>query len=54
MGTLVDRARGAVYGHLVGDALGVPYEFTHHIETVEWRGHGTHNQNRAPGATTAP
>ena len=44
MGTLVDRARGAVYGHLVGDALGVPYEFTHHIETVEWRGHGTHNQ----------
>ena len=40
----VDRIRGAIYGHLVGDALGVPYEFTHHIETVEWRGHGTHNQ----------
>jgi ADP-ribosylglycohydrolase len=34
----------AVYGHLVGDAIGVPYEFGHHIETVELRGHGTHNQ----------
>ncbi|MGI8998922.1 MAG: ADP-ribosylglycohydrolase family protein, partial [Candidatus Limnocylindria bacterium] len=41
---MIDRVRGAIYGHLVGDALGVPYEFTHHIETVEWRGHGTYNQ----------
>jgi ADP-ribosyl-[dinitrogen reductase] hydrolase len=39
-----DRIAGAIYGHLVGDALGVPYEFTHHIEIVEWRGLGTHNQ----------
>ena len=34
----------AILGHLVGDAIGVPYEFGHHIETVELRGHGTHNQ----------
>ena len=33
-----------MYGHLVGDAIGVPYEFGHHIESVELRGHGTHNQ----------
>jgi ADP-ribosylglycohydrolase len=39
-----DAVRSAVYGHLVGDAIGVPYEFGHHIETVELRGHGTHNQ----------
>src|SRR5687767_15859369 len=39
-----ELVRGAVYGHLVGDAIGVPYEFGHHIETVELRGHGTHNQ----------
>jgi ADP-ribosylglycohydrolase len=42
--TTSDHLRGAIYGHLIGDALGVPYEFGHHIETVEWRGHGTHNQ----------
>ena len=35
---------GAIHGHLVGDALLVPYEFTHHIESVEWRGHGSHHQ----------
>src|SRR5687767_5619235 len=39
-----ELVRAAVYGHLVGDAIGVPYEFGHHIETVELRGHGTHNQ----------
>ncbi len=39
-----ERMRAAVYGHIVGDAIGVPYEFGHHIETVELRGHGTHNQ----------
>ena len=39
-----DVVRAAVYGHLVGDAIGVPYEFGHHIDTVELRGHGTHNQ----------
>jgi ADP-ribosylglycohydrolase len=43
---LNDRLRGAVWGHLVGDALGVPYEFkdASQIRTVEWHGHGTHNQ----------
>ncbi len=41
---LIDRARGAIYGHLIGDALGVPYEFSRRVEAVEWRGHGTHNQ----------
>lgn len=40
----LDRIRGAIYGQLIGDALGVPYEFTHHVEIVEWRGHGTYNQ----------
>ena len=39
-----EQLRAAVYGHLVGDAIGVPYEFGHHIEGVELRGHGTHNQ----------
>jgi ADP-ribosylglycohydrolase len=41
---MTDPIRSAAYGHLVGDAIGVPYEFGHHIETVELRGHGTHNQ----------
>ncbi len=44
MSTQIDRARGAVYGHLIGDALGVPYEFSRRVETVEWRGYGTHDQ----------
>jgi ADP-ribosylglycohydrolase len=38
------RVAAGIWGHLVGDAIGVPYEFSHHIETVELRGHGTHNQ----------
>jgi ADP-ribosylglycohydrolase len=41
---MTDPIRSAAYGHLVGDAIGVPYEFGHHIDTVELRGHGTHNQ----------
>jgi ADP-ribosyl-[dinitrogen reductase] hydrolase len=40
----IGLTRAAVFGHLVGDAIGVPYEFGHHIERVELRGHGTHNQ----------
>jgi ADP-ribosyl-[dinitrogen reductase] hydrolase len=38
--------RTAVYGHLVGDAIGVPYEGSHasEIGTVELRGYGAHNQ----------
>ncbi|MGI8929382.1 MAG: ADP-ribosylglycohydrolase family protein [Candidatus Limnocylindrales bacterium] len=41
---MTDRLRAAVYGHLVGDAIGVPYEFGHHIQSVELRGHGSHDQ----------
>ena len=43
---LPERLAGAVYGHLVGDALGVPYEFhpAERIGEVEWRGHGTYDQ----------
>ncbi|HSM34072.1 MAG TPA: ADP-ribosylglycohydrolase family protein [Anaerolineae bacterium] len=46
---LPERLEGAVYGHLCGDALGVPYEFQppDHIGAVEWRGHGSHD--RPPG-----
>jgi len=38
------RRAATIWGHLVGDAIGVPYEFGHHVETVELRGHGSHNQ----------
>jgi len=43
---LPDRLEGAIYGHLVGDALGVPYEFraADQIADVEWRGDGAHGQ----------
>lgn len=38
--------RAAVYGHLVGDAIGVPYEGRQasEIGTVEVRGYGAHHQ----------
>jgi ADP-ribosylglycohydrolase len=41
-----DAIRAAVYGHLVGDAVGVPYEFTDADprRVVELRGYGTHHQ----------
>ena len=40
------RVRGAMYGHLVGDAMGVPYEGSgpDGIGTVEVRGGGRHGQ----------
>jgi len=40
------RLSGAVWGHLVGDALGVPYEFRigAQITDVKWRGNGAHRQ----------
>jgi ADP-ribosylglycohydrolase len=43
---LADRLAGAVWGHLVGDAIGVPYEFTRAaaIQRVEWGHRGTHGQ----------
>jgi ADP-ribosylglycohydrolase len=41
-----ERIRAAIYGHIVGDAVGVPYEFTSPDpnRTVELRGYGTHHQ----------
>jgi ADP-ribosyl-[dinitrogen reductase] hydrolase len=46
---LTQRLSGAVWGQLVGDALGVPYEFTdpHDAADVTFRGHGT--WNKPPG-----
>ena len=43
---VTDGIRAAVYGHLVGDAIGVPYEFTDADprRLVELRGYGTHHQ----------
>jgi ADP-ribosylglycohydrolase len=43
---LADRLAGGVWGHLVGDAMGVPYEFTPAaaIDRVEWGHRGTHGQ----------
>src|SRR5690606_21240847 len=41
-----DVLRAAVYGHLVGDAIGVPFEFSapDPDRIVEVRGHGSHDQ----------
>ena len=43
---LADRLAGGVWGHLIGDAMGVPYEFTpaSAIKRVEWGHRGTHSQ----------
>lgn len=42
---LPERLEGAIYGHLCGDALGVPYEYkpASEIGEVEWRGFGTYS-----------
>ena len=44
--TLADRLAGAVWGHLVGDAIGVPYEFRPPaaIGDVRFGERGTHGQ----------
>lgn len=44
--SLRDRLAGGVYGAIVGDAVGVPYEFSPpgSIESIEWGHRGTHNQ----------
>lgn len=44
--TLAERLAGGVWGHLVGDALGVPYEFSppSEISTVEWGHSGQYGQ----------
>jgi ADP-ribosyl-[dinitrogen reductase] hydrolase len=41
-----ERLEGAIWGHLVGDALGVPYEFRppEAIGEVVFGAHGTHHQ----------
>lgn len=46
MTDLQDRLAGAVWGHLVGDAMGVPYEFLppDAIGEVRWGQSGTHSQ----------
>jgi ADP-ribosyl-[dinitrogen reductase] hydrolase len=43
---LTDRLAGGVWGHLVGDALGVPYEFksARDIGKVVWGQRGSHQQ----------
>ena len=43
---LTHRLEGAVWGHLIGDAIGVPYEFGSPLDPaqVEMRGFGAHNQ----------
>ena len=43
---LATRLSGAVWGHLVGDAVGVPYEFrsAQEITSVEFGASGTHGQ----------
>lgn len=43
---LAERLAGGVWGHLVGDALGVPYEFqsARDIRDVVWGHQGTHRQ----------
>jgi ADP-ribosyl-[dinitrogen reductase] hydrolase len=44
--TLCDRLAAGVWGHLVGDALGVPYEFRapSAIDRLRWGEAGTHGQ----------
>jgi hypothetical protein len=44
--TTSDRLAGSVWGHLVGDAMGVPYEFRSPAEVgvVRWGEVGTHGQ----------
>jgi ADP-ribosylglycohydrolase len=43
---MTDPVRAAVYGHLVGDAIGVPYEFSapDPYRVIVLRGYGSHNQ----------
>ena len=52
----IERISGAIWGHLVGDAVGVPYEFkaASAITSVHFGVPGTHGQPPGPGATTAP
>jgi ADP-ribosylglycohydrolase len=44
--SLPERLAGAVWGHLVGDALGLPYEFwpAGQIASVRWGQRGSHEQ----------
>lgn len=52
--SLEDKIRGGFYGLLVGDALGVPYEFQHGLENlplVEMNPVGRHKSWRVPPGT---
>lgn len=43
----IERIRGALYGHLCGDALGVPYEFKTAASlpsSITWTGYGSHGK----------
>ena len=47
--TLEDRIKGGVYALIIGDALGVPVEFTQRVElqknpVIGYRSYGSHNQ----------
>ena len=44
--TLQERLAGGVWGHLVGDAMGVPYEFRRPSEvgSIRWGDEGSHGQ----------
>ena len=47
--TIHDRVLGGIWGTIVGDALGVPVEFTSRDErrrdpVTDMRGYGTHHQ----------
>jgi ADP-ribosyl-[dinitrogen reductase] hydrolase len=47
---LADRLAGGVWGHLVGDAMGVPYEFGPPVSMAEIRwGHEGAQQRQPPG-----
>ncbi len=52
--TSAERLAGAVWGHLVGDAVGVPYEFgpARPAASVEFGATGAHDSRPGRGATT--
>lgn len=52
---LPDRLAGAIWGHLVGDTVGVPYEFrtAADIGTVRFGATGTHHEHD-PSLADAP
>jgi ADP-ribosyl-[dinitrogen reductase] hydrolase len=43
---LSERLAGAIWGHLIGDAVGVPYEFgpARRADSIQFGASGTHHQ----------